>query len=289
MRVIILFGILLAPFVHAETLSFSGTVLEDQKNSLDLFGPDVEVGDSATIDISIDLSTPVEGVDILFALPGATGAISVYEMTGRGVMNVEIGSAALSCELSQIFIADDLIYPPNFPSPSDFWYLGASGGANCEDRLVNVNLDGVDNTVLSNTDFFLPTDLTGYDANFSVNTLVPLNETNTIIAVEAANGSIDTVGPSPEELLEDLAQVVLTANLQAGISNALDSKLASALAALDDSNENNDAAALNSMYAFCNSVEAQRGKKLSDMQADTLIEAANAVIVALDEFAPLCE
>ena len=288
MRILILFGILLAPFVHAETLSFSGTVLEDQKNSLDLFGPDVEVGDSATIDISIDLSTPVDGIDITPQLPGATGAVSVYPLTGRGVMNVEIGSAALSCELTQIFIADDLIYPPNFPSPSDFWAIGASSGANCEDRSVNVGLVGVDNSVLSNTDFFLPTDLTGYDANFSVSKLVPLNEAN-IMAVEAANGSIDTVGPSPEELLEDLAQVVLTANLQAGISNALDSKLASALAALDDSNENNDAAALNSMYAFCNSVEAQRGKKLSDMQADTLIEAANAVIVALDEFAPLCE
>ena len=288
MRILILFGILLAPFVHAETLSFSGTVLEDQKNSLDLFGPDVEVGDSATIDISIDLSTPIDGIDITPQLSGATGAVSVYPLTGRGVMNVEIGSAALSCGLTLLFIADDLIYPPNFPSPSDFWYIDASSGANCEDRSVNVNLDGIDNTVLSNTDFFLPTDLTGYDANFSVNTLVPLNEAN-IMAVEAANGSIDAVGPSPEELLEDLAQVVLTANLQAGISNALDSKLASALAALDDSNENNDAAALNSMYAFCNSVEAQRGKKLSDMQADTLIEAANAVIVALDEFAPLCE
>ena len=288
MRILILFGILLAPIVHAETLSFSGTVLEDQKNSLDLFGPDVEVGDSATIDISIDLSTPVDGIDITPQLPGATGAISFYPLAGRGVMNVEIGSATLSCALSQIFIADDLIYPPNFPTPSDFWYLGASSGANCEDRVVNVNLDGVDITVLSNTEFFLPTDLTGYDAKFRVSKLVPLNEAN-VIAVEAANGSIDTVGPSPEELLEDLAQVVLTANLQAGISNALDSKLASALAALDDSNENNDAAALNSMYAFCNSVEAQRGKKLSDMQADTLIEAANAVIVALDEFAPLCE
>ena len=288
MKILILFGILLAPFVHAETLSFSGTVLEDQKNSLDLFGPDVEVGDSATIDISIDLSTPVDGIDITPQLPGATGAVSVYPLTGRGVMNVEIGSAALSCELTQIFIADDLIYPPNFPSPSDFWAIGASSGANCEDRSVSVGLVGVDNSVLSNTDFFLPTDLTGYDANFSVSKLVPLNEAN-IMAVEAANGSIDTVGPSPEELLEDLAQVVLTANLQAGISNALDSKLASALAALDDSNENNDAAALNSMYAFCNSVEAQRDKRLSDMQADTLIEAANAVIVALDEFAPLCE
>ena len=91
------------------------------------------------------------------------------------------------------------------------------------------------------------------------------------------------------EQLEDLASLVLEVNLQAGISNSLDSKLDTALAALDDNNENNDGAALNSMYAFCSNVEAQRDKKLTDAHASTLIEAANGIIATLDEFAPLCE
>jgi len=59
--------------------------------------------------------------------------------------------------------------------------------------------------------------------------------------------------------------------------------------ALEDANQNNDGAALNSMYALCSSVEAQRGKKLSTEDADTLIIAANAVIASLDEYATPCQ
>ena len=91
------------------------------------------------------------------------------------------------------------------------------------------------------------------------------------------------------EQLEDLASLVLAINLQAGIANSLDTKLTTALTALDDTNESNDGAALNSMYALCNNVEAQRGKKLTDAQANELISAVNEIISTLDEFAPLCE
>jgi hypothetical protein len=99
---------------------------------------------------------------------------------------------------------------------------------------------------------------------------------------------IFTVGEpaTPSEMLGALAETILTVNLQSGISNALDSKLDSAL---DDTNEKNDGAALNSMYAFRNNVNAQRGKKLSESQADQLIEGANGIISALDEFTPLSE
>jgi len=43
------------------------------------------------------------------------------------------------------------------------------------------------------------------------------------------------------------------------------------------------------MYAVCNSVEAQRGKKITTADADTTIVAVNGIIPKLDEFAPLCE
>jgi hypothetical protein len=39
---------------------------------------------------------------------------------------------------------------------------------------------------------------------------------------------------------------------------------------------------------FCNSVEAQRGKKLTDEEADQLVELATAVIAAIDENAAPC-
>jgi len=95
--------------------------------------------------------------------------------------------------------------------------------------------------------------------------------------------------PSPADQLAELAGLIVTMNLQAGISNALDAKLDHALNALDDTNVNNDAGALNAMQSFCQSVEVQRGKKLTIGQANQLLADANAVIEAIDPLAPRCE
>jgi hypothetical protein len=86
---------------------------------------------------------------------------------------------------------------------------------------------------------------------------------------------------TPSEAIEDLADIIEDLNLQQQIENSLDAKLDSALRALDDLNENNDAAAINSLQAFINAVEAQRGNKITDEQADTLISAAQAIIDSL--------
>ncbi len=47
------------------------------------------------------------------------------------------------------------------------------------------------------------------------------------------------------------------------IENSLVAKLDSALNALDDTNTANDVAACNSLNAFINAVEAQRGNKIT--------------------------
>ena len=70
-------------------------------------------------------------------------------------------------------------------------------------------------------------------------------------------------------------------NLQQGIDNSLDAKLDAALNALDDVNQNNDIAAINSLNALINAVEAQRGNKLTEPQADLLIGDANDIITLL--------
>ena len=67
-------------------------------------------------------------------------------------------------------------------------------------------------------------------------------------------------------------------NLQQGIENSLDSKLDAVSKALDDVNKNNDIAAINALQAFINSVEAQRGKKILDADANALIAAAQEII-----------
>ena len=58
--------------------------------------------------------------------------------------------------------------------------------------------------------------------------------------------------------------------------------LRSELQALDDSHENNDVAAANSMNALLNYVSAQRGKNLTDAQADQLVELADLVLAGLN-------
>jgi hypothetical protein len=90
-----------------------------------------------------------------------------------------------------------------------------------------------------------------------------------------------TLSSSVTDLLEDLVQRVISLNLQNGISNSLDAKLDSVMNAIDDSNEKNNVAAQNAMYAFMNAVEAQRGKKLTDTQATQLIAVAQAIVASL--------
>jgi hypothetical protein len=79
-------------------------------------------------------------------------------------------------------------------------------------------------------------------------------------------------------MIQELTETVIDLNLQQGISNSLDAKLGAALAALDDVNNNNDVAAINTLNAFINAVEAQRGNKISNEDADALIATAQAII-----------
>jgi hypothetical protein len=86
---------------------------------------------------------------------------------------------------------------------------------------------------------------------------------------------------SVTDLLTQLTQQVIGMNLQGGVNNSLDAKLATVVNALDDANDGNNVAAVNALHAFINAVEAQRGKKLSDAQADQLVAAAQGIIAAL--------
>jgi len=86
----------------------------------------------------------------------------------------------------------------------------------------------------------------------------------------------------PIAAMEDLAITVFEMNLQNGISNSLDSKLDAALNALVDANVNNDGAACNSLGAFINAVQAQRGKKITNAQADQLIVSAQQIKTMLN-------
>lgn len=87
---------------------------------------------------------------------------------------------------------------------------------------------------------------------------------------------------SPIEMVQNLIDTVQSFNFQQGIENSLDAKLQAAQNAIDDMNENNDQAAINSLESFINAVENQRGNQITNEQADILIYAALAIINVLE-------
>jgi 3-isopropylmalate dehydratase small subunit len=88
---------------------------------------------------------------------------------------------------------------------------------------------------------------------------------------------------TPTEAIEDLIRFVEDLNLQKNIKNNLSTKLDAALKALKDENESNDVVAINALGAFINAVKAQQGKKISEADADILIETAQGLIAMLSD------
>ena len=87
----------------------------------------------------------------------------------------------------------------------------------------------------------------------------------------------------PIELIRDLVKDVLALELPDGLSNSLVKKLDTALRVMEDDNQANDIAAVNSLRAFINEVKAQRGKKISGAIADELIASAQEIIDLIAE------
>jgi len=79
-------------------------------------------------------------------------------------------------------------------------------------------------------------------------------------------------------LLTELSNYINGVDIPKGIANNLLAKLNTALQKLADDNENNDIAAINSLRAFINAVEAQSGKKIPQENADNLIATAQQII-----------
>jgi len=94
--------------------------------------------------------------------------------------------------------------------------------------------------------------------------------------------TVDSIVLQVSDLLESLISDVMNLNITQGIANSIDSKINTALQALDDINQNNDAAAINALQAFINAVQAQRGNHISEADADVLIADAQAIIDLLN-------
>jgi len=80
---------------------------------------------------------------------------------------------------------------------------------------------------------------------------------------------------TPEKELEELIEIVEGMDLPDWTASSLTSKLDNVISSLYDDQDN---ATINKLEAFINEVEAQRGKKLTEAQADELIALANQII-----------
>ena len=80
---------------------------------------------------------------------------------------------------------------------------------------------------------------------------------------------------TPEEATEDFITFVEDLDLPDGLEESLTSKLDGAISALK---KGQDIAAINKLDAFINQVEAQRGKKIAEDDADALVATAEWII-----------
>jgi uncharacterized membrane protein len=78
--------------------------------------------------------------------------------------------------------------------------------------------------------------------------------------------------------IDRLVDQISAFGLHGGLTNALDAKLRAAAASWQRGNR---AAVAGQLGAFVHLVGAQRGKALTDEQADSLIAAANAIVAAI--------
>jgi hypothetical protein len=101
-----------------------------------------------------------------------------------------------------------------------------------------------------------------------------------------ASGNVAAIGffvtvVGPQDQLTQLSNLVEQMNLQQGIENSLDSKLANAQAALAAAQAGDLATACNLLDAFINDVKAQTGKKITLAEANQLILAADRIKAVL--------
>ena len=85
----------------------------------------------------------------------------------------------------------------------------------------------------------------------------------------------------PEDSIDELFEDIGSMGLHSGLEDSLETKLNDILDSIADE-EYNDAS--NQLEAFINQVEAQRGKKLSEGQADQLIESAEIIIYMISNW-----
>jgi YVTN family beta-propeller protein len=125
-----------------------------------------------------------------------------------------------------------------------------------------------------------------YAAGFPQSVVILNTATNTLSAAPVTVGQMPTgfgqfIASPSAGAIPALIALVKSFNLKDGIANSLDAKLANALAALTSFNAGQRKDAANQLQAFINSVEAQRGKAITNLQADQLVTLARQITASM--------
>ena len=96
-----------------------------------------------------------------------------------------------------------------------------------------------------------------------------------------ASDTVQTTMLTLAGAIQALSDLVQSFNFQQGISNSLDVKLQSASDALEAANAGDRQDAANKLQAFIEAVEAQRGKEITNAQADQLIALTRRILAVL--------
>jgi VCBS repeat-containing protein len=100
-------------------------------------------------------------------------------------------------------------------------------------------------------------------------------------ASHMATTNADIANIAPEEMIENLVDEIDVMDLPRRIKNSLTTSLDTAMRVLEDSNQQNDVAAINAIESFIHKIEAQRDKRIPEEVADDLITKAQDIIVVL--------
>jgi hypothetical protein len=133
---------------------------------------------------------------------------------------------------------------------------------------VSVWLD--DNLILDNSSSFNAGEKPTY---YYIDSLA--NNYGSFVAHHYIDDASTSEQPTVHVLIQRLIETIETWNLPKGTENSLTSKLQNAIQSLGNGQQN---AAVNKLNAFINEVKAQRNKKSTNAQADTLITEAQRII-----------
>jgi hypothetical protein len=226
-------------------------ILMDQGSSITMSFAQACSGTSPAI--SVKLASASNGIRVEFY--SGTSKLYYYDVDGYLYINFETG---------------DTLYGPGQPSPFDQLNVGWEFETSCPQSFDSVKIIayGVNPVYLDAVQGFVQDGGSSIDGT-----------------EDGYEGTITAFGPvlDPVAMIEGLAGKVASFNLQQGIDNSLDAKLDAALAAWEDASVNNNGAAVNKLVAFISEVEAQRDKKITNAQADTLVADAQAIITVMTQ------